>query len=61
MANPNPQLDSQLHTKPLTNGNNILKFVVFSAIGIFMFFIPISIKKIFIHNVMDLKGFFYAL
>ncbi|KYD08592.1 hypothetical protein MXL46_13395 [Heyndrickxia sporothermodurans] len=53
MANPNPQLDSQLHTKPLTNGNNILKFVVFSAIGIFMFFIPISIKKIFIHNVMD--------
>ncbi|MED3650741.1 YjiH family protein [Heyndrickxia sporothermodurans] len=44
MANPNPQLDSQLHTKPLTNGNNILKFVVFSAIGIFMFFIPISIN-----------------
>lgn len=44
MANPNPRLDGQLHTKSSINGINILKFVIFSAIGIFMFFIPISIN-----------------
>ena len=43
MAKTNPVIHTQLQTRP-SHIKEILKFIIFSAIGIFMFFIPISIQ-----------------
>lgn len=40
----NPQVNHSVDPKMNTSKSNVIKFVLFSAIGIFMFFIPITIK-----------------